>query len=104
MPYRAHALDHTAGELDGGAYGRISPFHQAPAHRDSRGGITSRVAMGIAGSYVGCDDVCSATPSPASRWNSWPPVSDPSCPPVKKRLARKRRRRPRGRPARRAPE
>ena len=30
LPYRVHALDHTGGELDGDAYGRISPFHQAP--------------------------------------------------------------------------
>src|SRR3954462_8607461 len=30
LPYRVHALDHTGGELDGEAYGRISPFHQAP--------------------------------------------------------------------------
>src|SRR5688572_10452174 len=29
-PYRVHALDHTAGELDGDAYSRISPFRQAP--------------------------------------------------------------------------
>jgi glutathione S-transferase len=30
LPYRVHALDHTGGELDREAYGRISPFHQAP--------------------------------------------------------------------------
>jgi glutathione S-transferase len=30
LPYRVHALDHTGGELDGDAYSRISPFHQAP--------------------------------------------------------------------------
>lgn len=30
LPYRVHALDHTGGELDGDAYGRISPFRQAP--------------------------------------------------------------------------
>jgi glutathione S-transferase len=30
LPYRVHALDHTGGELDGEAYSRISPFHQAP--------------------------------------------------------------------------
>ena len=29
-----HALDHTAGELDGEAYGRISPFRQAPVIDD----------------------------------------------------------------------
>ena len=30
LPYRVHALDHTAGELDSDAYARISPFRQAP--------------------------------------------------------------------------
>jgi glutathione S-transferase len=30
LPYRVHALDHTAGELDTEAYRRMSPFRQAP--------------------------------------------------------------------------
>ncbi|MDC0723468.1 glutathione S-transferase family protein [Nannocystis bainbridge] len=34
LPYRVHALDHTAGELDGEAFSRISPFHQAPVIDD----------------------------------------------------------------------
>ena len=34
LPYRVHALDHTGGELDSEAYGRISPFHQAPVIDD----------------------------------------------------------------------
>ena len=34
LPYRVHALDHTAGELDGDAYTRISPFRQAPVIDD----------------------------------------------------------------------
>jgi glutathione S-transferase len=34
LPYRVHALDQTAGELDGEAFGRISPFHQAPVIDD----------------------------------------------------------------------
>lgn len=34
LPYRVHALDHTAGELDSDAYRRISPFRQAPAIDD----------------------------------------------------------------------
>jgi glutathione S-transferase len=34
LAYRVHALDHTAGELDGEAYSRISPFHQAPVIDD----------------------------------------------------------------------
>ena len=34
LPYRVHALDHTAGEADGDAYSRISPFHQVPVIDD----------------------------------------------------------------------
>ncbi|MET0344112.1 MAG: glutathione S-transferase family protein [Polyangiales bacterium] len=34
LSYRVHALDHTAGELDGEAYGQISPFRQAPVLDD----------------------------------------------------------------------
>lgn len=34
LPYRVHALDHAAGELDSDAYRRISPFRQAPVIDD----------------------------------------------------------------------
>lgn len=34
LPYRVHALDHTAGELDSDAYRRISPFRQVPVIDD----------------------------------------------------------------------
>jgi glutathione S-transferase len=34
LPYRVHALDHTAGECDSEAYGRISPFRQVPVIDD----------------------------------------------------------------------
>jgi glutathione S-transferase len=34
LPYRVHALDHTGGELNGEAYGRISPFRQVPVIDD----------------------------------------------------------------------
>jgi glutathione S-transferase len=34
LPYRVHALDHSGGELDGDAFSRISPFHQAPVIDD----------------------------------------------------------------------
>jgi glutathione S-transferase len=34
LPYRVHALDHSAGELDGEAYSRISPFRQVPVIED----------------------------------------------------------------------
>jgi glutathione S-transferase len=34
LPYRVHALDHSAGELDSEAYSRISPFRQVPVIDD----------------------------------------------------------------------
>lgn len=34
LPYRVHALDQLAGDLDSEAYSRISPFHQVPVIDD----------------------------------------------------------------------
>src|SRR5690349_21995050 len=34
LPYRVHALDHTGGEHQSEAYGRISPFRQVPVIDD----------------------------------------------------------------------
>ena len=34
LPYRVHALDHAAGDLNGDAFGRISPFRQVPVIDD----------------------------------------------------------------------
>lgn len=34
VPYRVHALDQTAGDLDTDEYGRISPFRQVPVIED----------------------------------------------------------------------
>lgn len=34
LPYRFYGLDHTAGELDGEAFAKISPFRQAPVIDD----------------------------------------------------------------------
>ncbi len=34
LPYRVHALDQTAGDLDSDAYKRISPFRQVPIIED----------------------------------------------------------------------
>src|SRR6202012_1298500 len=34
LPYRVHALDHTGGETKGEAFGKISPFRQAPVIDD----------------------------------------------------------------------
>jgi glutathione S-transferase len=35
LPYRVHAIDHTGGEHDSDAYGRISPFRQVPVLDDN---------------------------------------------------------------------
>lgn len=35
LPYRVHALDHTAGDLESDDYLRISPFRQVPAIDDN---------------------------------------------------------------------
>lgn len=35
LPYRVHALDHTAGDLDTEAFTRINPFRQAPVIDDA---------------------------------------------------------------------
>ena len=45
LPYRIHALDHTAGELDGDAYTRISPFRQAPVIDDDGFVVTESAAI-----------------------------------------------------------
>jgi glutathione S-transferase len=53
LPYRVHALDHTAGELDSDAYGRLSPFRQAPVIDD--------------GGFVVAESSAIVRASPASR-------------------------------------
>ncbi len=45
LPYRVHALDHTGGELDSDAYGRINPFRQAPAIDDDGFVVTESAAI-----------------------------------------------------------
>jgi glutathione S-transferase len=47
LPYRVHALDHSGGELDGEAYSRISPFHQAPALDDDGFVVTESAAIAL---------------------------------------------------------
>jgi glutathione S-transferase len=47
LPYRVHALDHTAGELDGDAYGRISPFRQAPVIDDDGFVVAESAAVAL---------------------------------------------------------
>src|SRR3569623_2120507 len=34
LPYRVHALDQLAGDLQSEAYGKLSPFHQVPVIDD----------------------------------------------------------------------
>jgi glutathione S-transferase len=45
LPYRVNALDHTAGDLDAEAYGRISPFHQVPVIDDDGFVISESAAI-----------------------------------------------------------
>lgn len=45
LPYKFHALDHTAGELDSDAYTRINPFRQAPALDDDGFVVTESAAV-----------------------------------------------------------
>ncbi len=47
LPYRVHALDHTGGELDGEAYGRISPFRQAPVIDDDGFVVAESAAIAL---------------------------------------------------------
>jgi len=45
LPYRVHALDQTAGELDGDAFRRINPFRQAPVLDDDGFVVTESAAL-----------------------------------------------------------
>lgn len=45
LPYRFNALDHTAGDLDTEAYGRINPFRQVPAIEDDGFVLTESAAI-----------------------------------------------------------
>jgi glutathione S-transferase len=47
LPYRVHALDHGGGELDGEAYSRISPFHQAPVIDDDGFVVAESAAIAL---------------------------------------------------------
>jgi glutathione S-transferase len=47
LPYRVHALDHTAGELDSEAYTRISPFRQAPVIDDDGFVVAESAAVAL---------------------------------------------------------
>jgi glutathione S-transferase len=47
LPYRVHALDHTAGELDSDAYRRISPFRQAPVIDDDGFVVAESAAIAL---------------------------------------------------------
>ncbi len=45
LPYRVHALDHTAGELDSDAYVRMNPFRQVPVIDDDGFVVTESAAI-----------------------------------------------------------
>ena len=63
LPYRVHALDHSGGELDGDAYSRISPFHQAPVIDDDGFVVAESAAIVLylaekAGALIPSDAQC----------------------------------------------
>ena len=45
LPYRVHAVDHTAGEHQGDAYGRLSPFRQVPVIDDDGFAVAESAAV-----------------------------------------------------------
>ena len=47
LPYRVHALDHSAGDLDSDAYSRISPFHQVPVIEDDGFVVAESAQIGL---------------------------------------------------------
>lgn len=47
LPYRVHALDHTAGELDTEAYVQLNPFRQAPVIDDDGFVVTESAAVAL---------------------------------------------------------
>ena len=60
LPYRVHALDHTAGELNRAAYGRLSPFRQAPVIDDDGFVVAESAAIALylaekAGKWIPAD-------------------------------------------------
>lgn len=47
LPYRVHGIDHTAGEHEGPAYSKISPFHQVPVIEDDGFVVAESAAIAI---------------------------------------------------------
>ena len=47
LPYRVHALDHAAGDLDSDAYRRISPFRQVPVIDDDGFVVAESAAIAL---------------------------------------------------------
>ena len=47
LPYRVHALDHGAGDLDADAYRRISPFRQVPVIDDDGFVVAESAAIAL---------------------------------------------------------
>lgn len=47
LPYRVHALDHGAGDLDSEAYARLSPFHQVPVIDDDGFVVAESAAVAL---------------------------------------------------------
>jgi glutathione S-transferase len=60
LPYRVHALDQVAGDLESEAYSRISPFHQVPVIDDDGFIVAESAAVVLyiaekAGTLIGGD-------------------------------------------------
>lgn len=47
LPYRVHGLDQVAGDLEGEAYSRISPFHQVPVIDDDGFVVAESAAIAL---------------------------------------------------------
>lgn len=47
LEYRVHPVDHTGGEADGEAYGRISPFRQVPVIEDDGFVVAESAAIAL---------------------------------------------------------
>src|SRR6478736_1822072 len=66
LPYRFHALDQTAGDLDSESFARLSPFHQIPVIDDD--GFVLAETIEIFDDKKTATHVLGATRQLAGRW------------------------------------
>lgn len=60
LPYRVHGIDHVAGEHEGPAFSKLSPFHQVPVIEDDGFVVAESAAIAIATDAFGAADVMMA--------------------------------------------